>query len=727
MSTRVVRLDLKGCDAGEAASRVRELLHTPQDLGMLLVEDTAAAVVRHRAAFEALDGSRQVTQLLCLVVGRQPGAGRGPGDGLRLPGNIQRRTLWVIEETGVDWPLRPGARARRRDGRDGDGLGRLSELLRLPGVFERTHRLLADVPFGAAVPGLHIAGAAGTGQEDFLYALRSAIRRLLDPASPAPAPRDDDAPSARVPLRLAKDGVLQRAVDAADLALDEAQEAAAELPGVGALIRELPADVPVEAAGERLAELRDRVADLFQAVPGDDRVTEDRRVAIAARGVHPPEPEPFDAERFREKLRTWLRDSLARGASLTRLELDLRDWTDTLERRGGHARRLGQVCADPMLHRLRNPPPLPPPQGWLPLPGAACAALAGLSPLGVAGGLVMALLWTALVVLTVIRGPGGRMDAHSRALAVNALAALAGAIGGGLGGDAAALPAGAWAAAVFAAVAGALAAIVQSWRSRAMRWVDDAGLDLAERALQDVQHLLGQAVTGWSRLNRRLDTVDALNLLRQGLGGVRDELEERSRELDGETLPRPASPLAGYGDAVHFWLAELVLGAVRPAQQAAPDGEAARLARKETSQYVDAWESVVEQGLPVDTLPFVTDARPATRIGGDDLAFLTEHVTYDPAGEMWQLCAPGDLGLLDVAAGPRTVRFGPVTRGRAAGDGAAFPPGTVLVSSSAHCGVLRLVPLQAQVVEWTWTEDDPGDGQNDTGNGDGYGDDGGTA
>ncbi|MGP4024035.1 hypothetical protein [Actinomadura sp. 3N407] len=712
MSSRVVRLDLKGCDADEAVLRVAELLHTPQDLGMLLVEDTAAAVVRHRAAFEALDGSRQVTQLLCLVLGRQTGGPDGGGDrgnargnrGLRLPGNLQRRTLWVIEETGVDWPLRAAARARRRDGRDGDGLGRLSDLLRQPGVFERTCRLLGEVPFGAAVPGLHIAGAAGTGQEDFLQALRTAIRRMLDPASPPAVPHDDERPAARAPLRLRGDGALQHAFDDAARAVDEAQEDAAELPGIGALIRELPAAAPVEAAGERLAELRGRLGELFQAVPADDRITEERRAAIAARGVQPPAPEPFEAEPFRETLRARLRGGITRGTSLTRLDQDLRDWAGTLERRGAHGRRLGQVCSNSLLHRLRNPPPMPPPQNWLPVPGAICAALAGLSPLGVAGGLVMALLWTALVVLTVIRGPGGRIDDHSRSLAFNALGALAGAIAGGLGGDAG-LPAAGWAAAVFTAVAAALITIARSWRARALRWVYATELDIAERALQDMHHLLGQAVTGWSGLNRRLDTIDELNLLRQGLKGVREELEARSRELDKEVLPQPSRSTALYGEAVRFWLGDLVLAAVRPAQHGALDGESARLARKETGRLIDAWESAVEQGLAVDTLPFVTDARPATLIGGEDLPHLTEQVSYDPAGEMWQLCAPGDLGLLDAAPEPRTVRFGP----RPAGDGAGYPPGTVLVSSSAHCGVLRLVPLHAQVVEWTWTEDESGE------------------
>ncbi|TDC83523.1 hypothetical protein [Actinomadura sp. 7K507] len=702
MNSRVVRLDLKGCDADEAVSRVADLLNTPQDLGMLLVEDTASAAVRHRAAFEALDGSRQVTQLLCLLLGRQPGED-GSGGGLRLPGNIQRRTLWVIEETGVDWPLRAAARARRRDGRDGDGLGRLSELLRLPGVFERTCRLLGEVPFGAAVPGLHVAGAGGTGQEDFLQALRTAIRRMLDPASPPAVPHGDERPAGRVPLRLTKDGVLQRAFDDAARAVDEAREDAGELPGIGALIRELPVAAPVEAAGERTAELRGRLGELFQAVPADDRITEERQAAIIAKGVQPPVLETFEAEPFREHLGSWLRGSIARGASLPRLDQDLRERAGTLERRGAYGRRLGQICSSSLLHRLRNPPPMPPPQDWLPVPGAIFAALAGLSPVGVAGGLVMALLWTALVALTVIRGPGGRIEDHSRALAFNALGALAGAIAGGLGG-AAGLPAAAWAAAVFAAVAGALVTIARSWRARALHWVDDTELDTAEQALRDMHQLLGQAVTGWSRLNRRLDAIDELNLLRQGLNGVRDELEARSRELDKENLPQPSRSVAPFGEAVQFWLGDLVFAAVKPAQHGGPDGGSGPLARKETSRLIDDWESAVEQGLSVDTLPFVTDARPATLIGGEDLAYLTEQVSYDPAGEMWQLCAPGDLGLLDAAPEPRTVRFGP----RPVADGAGYPPGTVLVSSSAHCGVLRLVPLHSHVVEWTWTEDEHG-------------------
>ncbi|TMR29843.1 hypothetical protein, partial [Actinomadura geliboluensis] len=90
---RVAHLDLRDRDAAEAADLVAELLHTSQDLELLLVVDTAAAVVRHRAAFEALDTSRQVSRLLCLVAGRPPAAPAAPGADpavLRLPSNIQR-------------------------------------------------------------------------------------------------------------------------------------------------------------------------------------------------------------------------------------------------------------------------------------------------------------------------------------------------------------------------------------------------------------------------------------------------------------------------------------------------------------------------------------------------------------------------------------------------------------------------------------------------------------
>ncbi|WP_433227125.1 hypothetical protein [Actinomadura formosensis] len=704
MSPRVVRLDLRDCDAEQAAARVAELLRTSQDLGMLLVEDTAAAVVRHRAAFEALDASRQVGQLLCLVVGRQArDVGAGPAV-LRLPGNIQRRTLWVIEETGVDWPLRAAARARRRDGRDGTGLGRLSELLRLPGVFERTCRLLGEVPFGVAVPGLWLTGTGGSGQEDFLLALRSAIRRMLAPVSPPPVPREEERSGGRVPLRLTGDGVLRRALDDAEYALEDAQEAAVELPSARALLREVPADVPVRAAGDRLAGVRARLTELFQAVPGDDRITEQRRGAIAAHGVEPPPMEPFEAGPFRAELHAWLRESLAGGASLIRIDHHLGDWAEAPEGSAAHLRRLRRICPDELLDRLGNPAPMPPPRWWLAVAGAACAALAGLTPLGVAGGLVMALLWTALVALTVIRGPGGRLDACSRELGLNAFGALAGAIGGGLGG-AAGLPAAGWSAALAAAVAGALAAVVQSWRSRAIRWADGNGLDEAEKALQDMQQLLGHAVTGWARLNRRLDVVDELNVLRQGLGGVREKLDERATDLDKEDLGQPSRSFESYAETVRFWLGDLVGEAVRPASRGTPGDAADRHARREAGRFLDDWESVVEQGLPVETVRFVTDPRPVASVDGEDLAFLIEQLSYDPAGEMWQLCAPEDLGLLDTSPGPRTVRFGP----RSAAGGRDLPPDTVLVSSSAHCGVLRLVPLSPHVVEWTWVEDGAGD------------------
>jgi hypothetical protein len=701
MSTRVAHLDLQDCDAGAAAARAADLLHTSQDLELLLVVDSAAAVVGHRAAFEALDASRQVSKLLCLVTGRQPAAPGADPEVLRLPGNIQRRTLWVIEQTGVDWPLRAAARARRRDGRDGDGLGRLADLLRLPAVFERTHRLLAEVPFGAAVPGLHLAGDGNSGQKDFLLALRTAIRRTLDPASPAPAKREDARPESRVPVRFSPGSELRRAFDEAERAVTEARETAVELPGTAALLRELPAAAAAQAAGDRLAALRDRLADLFEAVPDGDRLTDDRQAAIAARGLEPPSAEPFEPKPFRDALHAWLGDSLHRGVSLPRLDHDLRASAASLDGRGGHARRLRAACPGDLLDGLRAPRPMEPPQPWLPVAGAVAAACAGLSPIGVAGGLVMALLWTALVALTVLRGPGGRLGDHSRALGLNAFAALCGAIGGGLAGDAG-LPSAAWAAAVAVAVVGALAVIAQSWRARAIRWGDETGLDGAEQAVQDMRRLLAGAVTDWARLNWRLDIVDELNALRQGLAGIRDELEERAVRLDAEDHGGPARSSHRYPEAVQFWLGDLVTEAVRGVRHDARGEQTGPHVRKAARLLIDDWEQAVERGHAPEASAFVTDPRPVPLVEGDDLAFAAEQAGYDPAGEMWQLCAPEDLALLDTAPDPRAVRFGP----RPAGGTGGLPPGTVPVSSAAHCGVLRLVPLRARVVEWTWSEED---------------------
>ncbi|TDC67155.1 hypothetical protein E1200_15535 [Actinomadura sp. GC306] len=703
MSTHVVRLDLKDCDAAEAVSRVAALLATPRDLGMLLVEDTAAAVVRHRAAFEALDGSRQVEQLLCLVLGRQERAADEQGHVLRLPRNIERRTLWVIERTGVDWPLQAAGRARRRDHRGGDGFERLAELLRMPGMFRRTHELLGRVPHGAAVPGLHIAGSGGNGQMEFLQALRFAIRRMQDPTSPSAVRPAAGTPAGRAALHLARGGMLQRAFDDADDAVAEARQAADGLPGTAALIRRTYVEAAFEGAGDRLAELRDRLAGLFQAVPADERLTKERRTMIAARGVELPAPE--EERRPRDELRAWLDASLKGGASLTRIDMDLREWAGTLERSDVHGRRLSEICSDPLLRGLQSPPAMPPPQPWLPAAGAVCAALAGLSPLGVAGGLVMAVLWTALVALSVIRGPGGRLEEHSRGLGFNAFGALAGGIAGGLGGSAG-LPAAGWAAAVSAAVAGALIAIACSWRARALRWAEDADLAAAEQALQRLRELLGRAVADWSGLDRRLETIDELNLLRQALEGVREELKTRCDALDGDGLPQPSRSVVPYGERVHSWLGGLVLAAVRPALQAGPGGEVEKLASMETGRLVNDWESAVEQGQSPEEMPFVTDAAPAP-VDPEDLAYFVEQVSRDAEAEMWQMCAPGDLRLLDASPRPPVLRFGP----RPAGDGAVYPPETVHVAAPTMCGVLRLVPLHSHVIEWTWGqgEDDGGE------------------
>jgi hypothetical protein len=128
--------------------------------------------------------------------------------------------------------------------------------------------------------------------------------------------------------------------------------------------------------------------------------------------------------------------------------------------------------------------------------------------------------------------------------------------------------------------------------------------------------------------------------------------------------------------------------------------------RVRTTTLISDWEQRSDLGWAGEPPDFAT-AFEASAHGPEieDLAQLTREVTRDPALEMWQLCGADDVGLLDTAAPPGTVRFVPA--------GAAFevplPNGTVK-DSSGGCGIVRLVALRPRVVEWTWHEDDPDDG-----------------
>jgi hypothetical protein len=88
----------------------------------------------------------------------------------------------------------------------------------------------------------------------------------------------------------------------------------------------------------------------------------------------------------------------------------------------------------------------------------------------------------------------------------------------------------------------------------------------------------------------------------------------------------------------------------------------------------------------------------------DDLARVREALSYPAAAEMWQLCGPEDLGVLDISVRPLTVRFAPrLLRAALAG---LLPEQPVWTSSGSFAGLLRLVALRPGVVISSWGEYD---------------------
>ncbi|GAA2432438.1 hypothetical protein GCM10010191_53080 [Actinomadura vinacea] len=719
MRERVVVHDLRDTDGAAALDRTQELIDDrEQDPTLVLLVDDAVSVLSHRDAFDRLLTARMVGRHLCVVTGEQPGR-----DGIALPSTIERAALWVPDPSGIDWPYRASAPAKHHRGAAaGAGLTRLIELLQVPEVFRRTTELLENIPYGAACPALRPADAAGVRDDDFLVALRAAVRSMLaDPGAEEPLPPLGDdlpgRPAGAAPADLVEDGPLARAEEAARDAIADADHVAAALAGRRAPF--LPGG-PLRAAlaevAERLGTLRDLVRGLMQEVP----LHESPERLIAKRGLLLPRQEELAADQIGRALdrsaHGWLAGA---GASLPRVRESLRQWADELGRAGGHEAALRRVLPDDLLERLRAPVPFPGPQRWLPLVGAAVSALAGCMPAGVAGGMFAAVLWMVLVLFTVVREPNSRpLTAHSNALALNLLAGLAGAIGGGMAGAGGAgapgsadVPALAWPVVGALAAVAAITAIVLSWRLRMDEWGPADALARAVRCLDELSALLGRAAAEWAGIRARATALDALSRFQAAVDGVEVSLRKQSSALDRELTGPPGAPDGEYEAAVRRQMTDLVLTALRPSLDRLGDhrlgtGAHAREASGRADDLLAEWrEHVVEHG-PAEPPEFASD-RDVSPVpdSSADLGRLVRAAAYDPAGVMWQLCRAADLPLLDVPPGrPRAIRYAP-RAGRAAFHG-SVPADTVWLPAAAHSGVLRLVPFRARVVAWSWTDDD---------------------
>ncbi len=704
MRRHVVQADLRGQRTDEAADTAVRLLMDKDntDLTLLLVVDDTAELKAHQQAYETLLASRYTDRILCVAVGR----GEEKPPVIALPGAVAQAAgvLWVPDTSGINWRLSRAAAATRRDPAEGAeaGLARLLELLTLSEVFDETLALVEKLPGRIANPGMVLGGTDGTGS-DFPQALLAAGERLLDPRGGRPpefARTGRTSPPAAVRLR--RGGPLEAAVERARAAVAETQDLAGELTGSAALLSApLPVAESIATAGEALTRLRGRLEDLFSQAHGTTEPGDAQQDAIEHAGVIMPELEDFDPARTRKAIAGYVTEGLRGGVSLPRLSEGLERQQGRLIPRGSRERipALVRACPDELLMRLREPGPMPGPEPWLPAAGLVAAAAAGLFPLGLLSGLLLAVLWTLAVTYTVLRGPGGRPARHARALVANGLAAAAGGVGAAL--VLPSMPPAVWSLGILVALGLTGWAVSASWRSRTRRWVAGSGLDTAATAVDELLTVLSAAGREWSEASARLATADAFARMGAALGQVSAEVGERTARLRREFTGTVRAD-----HRIRHYLGELVRAAMTARLGGLAAGSAAEHgaeARRAAAELFEVWDEHVAEHGALDLPPFAaegpveaTDEAPA-----DELPDVLRSAARDPRDVMWQLCSAGDLPLLDLGSDQLgVVRFAPQYNRMTAEE--LLPSGTVWVPSARHAGVLRMVPVRHGLTVQSW-------------------------
>jgi hypothetical protein len=723
----VAELDLRGTDPVQALKLLDELWDA--DTGRVLVTDETELLLPHAAVFVGLQ-SPLVGRLLCVAVGRPPDGTAG----LELPGALlagqDAGLLWVPDPDGHDWRLAGSTLAARRD-EPGAGLARLRELLRVPEVFDRTAELAAAVPGGVSNPGLRLATALPDDAE-FPGALLTAICDLLEPGAPpalTAAPVDPGGGPEQGTIKLRDGSPLHEADQRAEHAVTTACQTAERLGGPFSLFlfpKRRPAARAAVDAGQAMADVRSGWARLFTEAPVDAEPLPGQSRLIRNQGVHLSASGEPEQQRARTGFGAYIAEGLAQGSSLGGLTEGLREQKRFVPPRLTPQAELDRTCPPDLVERLRECTPLPPPEPWLPAPGLVAAGLGGLGAFGAVGGAAIAVIYTLLVALTVLGGPGARHPGGPVWIAATGAASSVGAFAAAAGGVH--LPGPLGVIALLVALAGAVAAVLWSWRSRCRRWPEATGLEEAPEALADLRATVARLASSWSRAAHRHDGVADLMRATAAIEGVREALRDHAETLRARGV-RTGARTALVG-VVRGHLNDLVRAALEPRWQDLP-AEMPRThqdrASAATADLIAAWERHVTRHGALEP-PFAADpgpsgpysanpdpARPdparhdsagpeASPVSEKDAFAIRDDVAYRADAVMWQLFGPGDLPLLRSGDGrPPCVRFAP--RATRAVLYAQCPADTLWVRSSRHAGVLRLVPVRPELVRQRWHSD----------------------
>ena len=225
----------------------------------------------------------------------------------------------------------------------------------------------------------------------------------------------------------------------------------------------------------------------------------------------------------------------------------------------------------------------------------------------------------------------------------------------------------------------------------------------AALALRDL--LLAVANREWSPAGV---TPRELAAARAALDGTRKAMTEYASTAGGVHSGARGARLSRLSDSRLPVLHDLVLRAValELASPSTSGQEALGAAHDRAVGMLEEWTGQVQAHGVAAQPPFASSsAHDAAYVLADDVATVKDALLHPARDEMWQLCAPSDLGALDVDAPPVVIRFAS-RLSKEALAGAVPGDEPVWTSSGSFAGLLRLVLLRPGVASSNWSMPD---------------------
>lgn len=233
----------------------------------------------------------------------------------------------------------------------------------------------------------------------------------------------------------------------------------------------------------------------------------------------------------------------------------------------------------------------------------------------------------------------------------------------------------------------------------------ELGLDDAVRAAKGLEDLV--LTVGNREWSPAAISSGEVARIRVALDGVGKALTGHADAAGSTGSGARGARLARLGESLMPVLRDLALHALvaESAQPSMSGQEAYAAARQRTAGLLAEWAVYVQANGVSSAPPFATSGAPAAVPYGDDhdVSEIREALLYPPVQEMWQLCAPSDLSVLNVAVVPEVVRFASrLNRDALAGTLPGDQP--VWIWSGSYAGLLRFVPLRSGRTSSSWNE-----------------------